>query len=91
MAEATLSLEGALDFNRVPAVWRQGCETIEQQPQASLTIDLSAVTQCDSAALAMLIDWQRRAAKKQLQLNFRQAPQQLHAIAALCNLNHLLS
>ena len=50
-------IEGALVKDHVAALWSQG-----QQAWNGLThveLDLSAVEQCDSAGLALLVDWLR--------------------------------
>ena len=52
-------LEGEVDFDSVPELWA-GSEAAFA-PHASLEVDLDGVTRADSAAVALLLAWTRRA------------------------------
>lgn len=62
MTEAALTLNGQLTFDRVPKL------LANLPKQISETLDLTAVTHCDSAGLALLLECRRRAGGK-LQLS----------------------
>ena len=49
----------------------------------NLNIDFSAVTDVDTAALSLLIEWQRRALTANKNVVFTQLPQSLISLAAL--------
>ncbi len=52
---------------------------------------LAAMTDSDSSAVAVLLSWQRRAAKSNRTLHFHDLPAQLVAIADLYGVNEFLS
>lgn len=54
------------------------------------TLDLAAVTQCDSAGVALLLELQRRAHKKGSTLRFINAPQQLRDLAGFFGIGSVL-
>ncbi|MEY4767637.1 MAG: hypothetical protein RL637_276, partial [Pseudomonadota bacterium] len=54
------------DFNRI---------------QGQIIIDLTAIIETDSAGLALLIEWLKQADTLQRQIEFRQLPPQLIALA----------
>lgn len=82
------ALSGKLDKEQVPARWSEGAERVQGATQ--LTVDLSRVTRCDSAGVAMLVDWLRLAAGQGTQLRYRGAPEQVVAIARVSDLESLL-
>ncbi len=54
------------------------------------TIDLSAITHCDSAGIAVLLETKTRLAKQQRQVVFINATQQLHDLATFLKVADLL-
>ena len=54
-------------------------------------IDLGEVAQADSAALALLVEWRKFAARQGLRLELRSVPAQLRALAAAAGLEALCS
>lgn len=52
-----------------------------------LVFDLSGVTQTDSAALALIVEWQRAAMQRGATLELRGLPPQLRALAAATGLD----
>ena len=80
MADATLALSGA----------RTMLEIAPQLPRVraaatsgTLTVDLAAVTQCDSAALSLLFELARVQAKRGGRLRVEHAPPTLASLARL--------
>ncbi|MCB5196542.1 STAS domain-containing protein [Deefgea salmonis] len=56
--------------------------------QAELTLDFSDVTQVDSSAVALLLEWQRRANAAQCQLRLIHLPENLLQLIAVYGLSH---
>lgn len=48
-----------------------------------LAVDFSAVTDVDTAALSLMMEWQRRALKSNSNIRFNQAPENLISLAEL--------
>lgn len=48
-----------------------------------LQVDFSAVTDVDTAALSLLIEWQRRAMASNKKIVFTHLPESLHSLATL--------
>jgi len=80
-----LALSGSLTMRSVPSQLRN------LQLPADGVIDLSGVTQSDSSALALLLEIQRRAAGKGLQLQWQGAPQQLLELARFFELDEAIA
>ena len=53
-------------------------------------VDLAGVTRCDSAALALLLEWAGRAQRSGSVLRYRNLPAALLAIAAISEVEDLL-
>lgn len=82
-------LSGDLDFNTVPALLAQ----IEQQlPRAGalLEVELGEVAHSDSAGMALLMEWTRRARARRTEVHFLHPPKQLLKLARLTGLAGLL-
>lgn len=50
---------------------------------ADLAIDFSAVTDVDTAALSLMMEWQRRALKSNCNIRFNHSPENLISLAEL--------
>ena len=87
----TLSPEGGLTFDSLPSVLAQA-EAFAARPDlpAHLAIDFSRVTEVDSAALALLLEWRRVAARRGTQLTFQNLPPNLVALATLYGIEQLV-
>lgn len=91
-ANNTISLCGALDFDSVVTINQAGSAFIAANPAAvAITVDLQDVTTTNSAGLALLLEWLRTAKRAQCQLRFTHLPNQLVAMATLCQLETLLT
>jgi phospholipid transport system transporter-binding protein len=86
--EDGLRLEGALDFDSVPALLREG-ERLISGP-GSLVVDLGGVREANTAALALLLEWVDLARRRKLALRFRNLPASLVRLAELSNVSGLL-
>ena len=86
-----LALEGALSFETLPGVLVQS-SAYSARPDlpAQLTIDFSAITDVDSSAVALLLEWRREAARLGKTLNFVNLPANLLALAELYGVTALI-
>ncbi|MEZ5542982.1 MAG: STAS domain-containing protein [Pseudomonadota bacterium] len=81
-------LQGELDFTTVPEVlarartWTAG--------SGAIRVDLAGVTRADSAGLALLLEWLRRAERAGASISFVNVPEQLMLIARVCGLEEIL-
>ncbi|MBU0455174.1 MAG: STAS domain-containing protein [Pseudomonadota bacterium] len=83
-----LYVKGALNFDSIKALWDESRPYFKDLE--SLRVDLSDVTHCDSAGLALLIEWRRLAHKNHQVLRFEHLPKQLINIARVSNLLSIL-
>ena len=56
----------------------------------TLTIDLSGVTRADSAGMALMVEWWRRARRAGTTLSLRNTPEQMRNIARVSSLEQIL-
>jgi phospholipid transport system transporter-binding protein len=86
-----LALDGALSFESLPAVLEKSREyTARPDLPDRLTIDFSAITEVDSSAVALLLEWRREAARLGKSLHFEHLPANLLALADLYGVTGLL-
>lgn len=86
-----LAVHGDLDFQSVPALWQQVAERLAADGgSGELLIDLAAVGHSDSAGVALLVDWLRRAQAGGRRLRLRNVPAQMRAIIRVSSLEELL-
>nr|WP_242470660.1 STAS domain-containing protein [Thiocystis violacea] len=86
-------LGGALDFTTVMRLAAEGDALFKASAErglVALEVDLSAVEQANSAALALLLEWLEMARSRGLRLTYRHLPASLERIAAFSNLTDLL-
>jgi phospholipid transport system transporter-binding protein len=84
-AAAPRALSGELTFDTVPAVWRELAGWLNGG-SGDVALDLAKVTHADSAGLALLIELQRVAKRRQRKLRLLGVPEQL---ADLIRINDL--
>ncbi len=84
------SLAGALTFETVAGLFGE-TQKLFRDPHPVTLIDLSDVTNADSAGLALLIEWQamQRAASRKLEIN--DAPASLISLARLCEADDVMN
>ncbi|HQZ46317.1 MAG TPA: STAS domain-containing protein [Usitatibacteraceae bacterium] len=86
-----LSLEGALSFENLPQVLEESREYSSRPDLPDrLTIDFSAITEVDSSAVALLLEWRREAARRGKGLYFVNLPANLLALAELYGVTGLI-
>lgn len=77
-------ISGTVDFTTVPGLMKQASGFFQSYPQSAQTkieIDLSKVTNCNSAALALMLEMVKQAGSKNLTLKFKDLPEALLTIA----------
>jgi phospholipid transport system transporter-binding protein len=81
-------LSGDLTFATVTELWKASQILFLQQ--AAWNCDFSQVKACDSAGLALIIEWIKAAKKQKKSLSLGQLPQQLCSLAAASGLDTLV-
>lgn len=88
-APGRLEASGAMSFASAAQALRAGLGLIPHgQP---CTIDLSRVTEADSAGLAVLVEWLATARKRRSAVLYEGIPAQILAIARISDLDELLA
>lgn len=77
--DGRFELHGRLDFDTVPDVFAATERLFSGSGE--ILLDLSAVDACNSAALALLLEWRAEAGRRRRQIRFRNLPQALIAMA----------
>ena len=85
--EGKFAVNGELDKFSVPAFWRTTSGFLGGN---SVTVDLNGVRRCDSAGLALLIQWMREARSQSVEIRFTNLPEQLIHIAETSGLEDIL-
>ncbi len=90
-AAEVLRLEGPLSFETLPKVLEQS-DAFEARADLpdKLTIDFSGITEVDSSAVALLLEWRRRAIARGRALAFVNLPANLLALAELYGVTELI-
>jgi phospholipid transport system transporter-binding protein len=81
------TVQGPVTVDNVVSLLEQGRE---QLTSASATIDLSGVTEVDSSALSLLLEWRRHAARNGRTVRFARLPANLQSLAQLYGVTELL-
>lgn len=77
-------LSGTVDFSTVPNLMRQASSIIAASTSSDnkpISIDLSRVDGCNSAALALMLEIVKSAQQKKVELHFKNLPAALLTIA----------
>ena len=88
LGDGRFALEGELLFRSVTKLDRAARKAFAEQ--AVVEVDLAGVTRCDSAALALLLEWAGRARRAGTTLRYRSLPAALLSIAAISEVEELL-
>lgn len=83
-------LAGSLKQDTVKSALAECCALISKQSLTAMTVDLTAVTQCDSSSLALLTTLLRIAKKKQIQLTIAHLPPQMKGLVRVMSLDDIL-
>lgn len=82
-------LSGELSINNVSELL-QASEKWFGSDTNALTINLNQVTRCDSAGVALMLEWVRQAKGHDLQLKLTAPSQQMLSIINVCGLDDVL-
>jgi len=82
-----LTVQGAVTIDNVVAVTEQAAVLFDGD---DLVIDLAQVTEVDSSAVSMLLEWQRKARSHNRQLHFTNLPNTLKSLAQLYGVSELI-
>ena len=88
LGEGRFAVEGELLFRTVTALDRVARKAFTGN--SAVEVDLAGVTRCDSAALALLLEWAGRAQRGGTTLRYRSLPSALLTIAAISEVEELL-
>lgn len=91
-ADGTVRLAGALTFDTAMPVLKALAAALGDGGRGAgpATFDLGAVTETDSAGLALLVHWRREAERAGGEVRFRGAPAPLRSVARLSGVEALL-
>lgn len=78
-SDGLVKIEGALDLNTVKSLKKQTIGLFNGVSE--IQFDLSAVSQSNSAALALMLEWLKAAQKNQASLSFSNFPEHLRQLA----------
>ncbi len=81
-------LEGEVSFATVMHLLHESRPKFEHEPR--IRLDFSGVESIDSAGLALVIEWMREAKQQQHNLEIRNPPQRLLALARISDVERLL-
>lgn len=82
-----LRISGPLTQQTVRALYDSGLPN----GQPTLTVDLSQVTEVDSAGVSLMLVWLRQAQRNQMQLHITQVPPNLLSLARLYGVADMLA
>ncbi len=85
-----LQLLGCIDYDTAPLLKQQFDEYL-QTTANTLLLDMSGVTKVNSGAIALLIDWFKKAKRQGIALQFCHPPTQLVRIAQLTQVDKILN
>ena len=88
LGEGRVAVRGPLRYATVPGLWQAARKLATEAPL--VTVDLSGVTESDSAALALLLEWMREVRGRGGEIRCAGRPNQLEAIARVSGLEGLL-
>ena len=82
-----LSVAGAITINNVVATVARGAALFSQENQV---VDLGGVTEVDSSAVSMLLEWQRGTGRRRRQIYFANIPPKLQNLVQLYGVAELV-
>lgn len=89
LGEGRFRVSGVLDASTVGGVLDESEKRFADAPR--IAIDLGGVAEGDSAGLALLIEWIRRARERSQKIAFANVPAQIQALARISEVEGLLA
>lgn len=87
--QGTLFLDGVITMQTAPALQQQGASLLAGKTELVVCVNMQAVTQVDSAAVSLLLNWQRLAVQQSLTLSLQAVPEKLTRLLHLYNVEDL--
>jgi phospholipid transport system transporter-binding protein len=84
-----LEAHGAMSYESAARALQAGLALIPRESEC--TIDLSKVTEADSAGLAVLVEWLATARIRHTTIHYQAIPAQILAVARISDLDELLT
>jgi phospholipid transport system transporter-binding protein len=81
------TVQGPVTSSNVVSLLAQGAERFTAQ---SVIVDLSGVTEVDSSALSLLLEWRREAVRNRREIRYCNLPASLKSLAELYGVTELL-
>ena len=81
------TVQGPVTANNVLSLLAQGAERFTG---SRVTVDLSGVTEVDSSALSLLLEWRREAVRNGREISYHNLPASLRSLADLYGVTELL-
>jgi phospholipid transport system transporter-binding protein len=91
MTKQSLYLEGELSFDTASKLVSLIERRIKASKDEQLCLNLSKVTLCDSAGLALMLEAKRLAVKSACQLTIESQPKQMKSLAEFCGVSKVLN
>jgi phospholipid transport system transporter-binding protein len=85
--DGRLAVSGAVTIQDVAVVMEQGIALFDRK---ELAIDLGGVTEVDSSAVSLLLEWKREALRRGRHLLFANIPQKLWTLLRLYGISELM-
>ncbi len=82
------TLQGPVTMANIEALLEAGARQIDG---AQVTVDLAGVTEVDSAAVSLLLEWRRQALRANRAIRFVNLPANLKSLAELYGVTELLA
>lgn len=89
LGNGRFKVRGPLDAETVTELLKRSEELF--RGASTLELDLGGVPEGDSAGLALLIEWIRRARQQNQQLQYKNVPTQIAALARISQVDELLA
>ena len=87
MTDERMMLQGDVTMDTVPALFAQGLQHLSRK---NLVVDLAQTQAVDSAAVSILLAWQRAAQSGQRTLQITNLPENLLSLARLYGVEEML-
>jgi phospholipid transport system transporter-binding protein len=84
---ASLKIDGPIHMANARALMGEGSALLGPEVTA---IDMGGVTEVDSSAVSLLLEWRREAAKRDATLRFLNLPESVKSLATLYGVTDLL-
>ena len=81
-------LDGVIDFDTAPKLLTDVSGQFEAN--RSLMVDFSSVTQANSAALALLLEWKEQAMEKGCTVNHQNLPDSIRQLSEICQVSEFI-